>query len=115
MIKGYKYLVNEEERKRIISLHETRTSEQYLNEDAVTPTKQEIYNLIRGLGFKTANEFMDAYLKKFQTSQAPVQSVPPKAVPNQTKSNETQSVNSTQIKTPVGDQKNMASQGETEV
>ena len=32
-------------------------------------TKQEIYNQIKTLGFKTVNEFMDAYLKKFGSAQ----------------------------------------------
>lgn len=30
MIKGYKFLINEEEKERIISLHENRTKTQYL-------------------------------------------------------------------------------------
>ena len=30
MIKGYKFLINEKEKERIISLHENRTKTQYL-------------------------------------------------------------------------------------
>jgi hypothetical protein len=45
MIKGYKFIINEEERKRIISLHETHTSKQYLlkdkSESLQTDTKVE--------------------------------------------------------------------------
>lgn len=120
MIKGYKFLTNEEEKERIISLHKTRTSQQYLNEDALNPTKAEIYSMIKGLGFNTANEFMDAYLKKFPVSGGAQQI----KIDSTTSSDSTTSLDSTKIisnpsgdnqnKIPVGDQKNNPT-GETEV
>lgn len=64
MIKGYKFIVSEEEKNRIISVHENRTKQQYLTET----TKQDIYSQIKNLGFKSVNEFMDSYLKKFPSS-----------------------------------------------
>ena len=136
MIKGYKFLINEEEKERIISLHKTRTSQQYLNEDALNPTKAEIYSMIKELGFKTANEFMDAYLKKFPVSGGAQQikvdtptssgSTTPISSGSTTpiSSGSTTSLDSTKIisnpsgdnqnKIPVGDQKNNIT-GETPV
>lgn len=42
MIKGYKFLINEEEKERIISLHQTRTSQQYLNEVKIQKETENI-------------------------------------------------------------------------
>ena len=128
MIKGYKFLINEEEKERIISLHQTRTSQQYLNEDALNPTKAEIYSMIKELGFKTANDFMDAYLKKFPVSGGAQQikidtptssgSTTPISSGSTTPLDSTKTISNpsgdNQNKIPVGDQKNNPT-GETEV